>query len=149
MRKNIYLIALAALALASCKPIVSTTTVRQIESKSGFVIQPMILEMDEVCQTRVVDTVSSDLFSNPNDESGAYGGGQLPYGNFDENLKYMKEQALAHCAIKHGCDMIVNPTFYTFQKGRKYFVVITGYPAKVKKIRPATENDTWMTPFYN
>ena len=149
MKKTLFLIEITAIALASCKPYVSTTTVRQIDARSGFVVQPMIFELDEVCQTRVCDTISSEMFADPRDESGAYGGNQLPYNNFDDNLNYMKSQALGYCAVKHGCDMIVNPTFYTFQKGRKYFVVITGYPAKVKKIRPATEGDTWMTPFYN
>ena len=68
-----------------------------------------------------------------------------PY--LDEYKKY----TVARYCSKHGYDLIISPMFQvrTNAEGNIMTVTVTGFPAKYKKFRPATKEDSWMLPFLN
>lgn len=64
-------------------------------------------------------------------------------------LLNIEKKALENAVIKHDCDVIVYPSFkiITGDDGKTCYVIVSGYPVKYKKIRPATKDDLWMIEF--
>ena len=111
---------------------------RIIESEFGVLTAPVIGELGEISPNKIIDSV------------------EFYIGNFKDaareivpNLDDYKRYTIAHYCTKSGFDLIINPLFQvsTNAEGDKLKVVVTGFPAKYKKFRPATENDRWMLPF--
>lgn len=111
---------------------------RLIESEFSVLTAPVIGELGEISPNKIVDSM------------------EFYIGNFKDaareivpNLEEYKRYTIAHYCTKSGFDLIINPLFQvsTNADGDKLKVVVTGFPAKYKKFRPATENDRWMLPF--
>ena len=133
--KEMMTLALVAAGLTSCVSWHDVTTVRTAEAETGLLVHPMVIELDSVSTQVIVDTICF---------IGAY---------YDEDKPELYSKAIAQCTQKHHFDLLVSPScemYYTRTfSGGKYNVVISGYPAYFKRIRPATPEDGWMIPFYN
>ena len=110
---------------------------RLIESEFSVITAPVIGELGDISPKKIVDSM------------------EFYIGNFKDaqdivvNLDDYKRYTIAHYCTKSGFDLIVNPLFQvsTNPAGDKLKVVVTGFPAKYKSFRPATEKDEWMLPF--
>ena len=110
---------------------------RLIESEFSVITAPVIGELGDISPKKIIDSL------------------EFYIGNFKDandivaNLEDYKRYTIAHYCTKSGFDLIVNPLFQvsTNPAGDKLKVVVTGFPAKYKSFRPATENDKWMLPF--
>lgn len=133
--------------VSSCNSWHDMATFQDAKVETGFVVQPMVAEIDSVSAQIMVDTI---VFTK---------------GNFsDEDKPSLFRESMIICARKHNFDILVNPTYQIFKKSvsvnsayveggngyyNDYYVVISGYPAYFKRIRPASPEDSWMVPFYN
>lgn len=111
---------------------------RLIESEFSVLTAPVIGELGEISSNKIIDSV------------------EFYIGNFKDaareivpNLDDYKRYTIAHYCTKSGFDLIINPLFQvsTNADGDKLKVIVTGFPAKYKKFRPATKDDSWMLPF--
>ncbi len=144
--KEIMALTLVAVGLSSCKSWHDVTTVRTAEAETGLLVQPMVIELDSVSTQMIVDTIRFT--------------GKTYY---DEDKPILYSEAMARCIQKHGFDLLVSPSYQMYcetvysnsnyspdiTSSTSYNVVISGYPAYFKRIRPATPEDGWMIPFYN
>ena len=141
MKKLLFTLMLIALAFGANaqKNIHSITQAqaRLIESEFSVITAPVIGELGDISPKKIVDSM------------------EFYIGNFKDaqdivvNLDDYKRYTIAHYCTKSGFDLIVNPLFQvsTNPAGDKLKVVVTGFPAKYKSFRPATEKDEWMLPF--
>ena len=144
--RNLILIALLAVSLSSCETWHDVSTVRTAEAETGLLVHPMVIELDSVSTQMIVDTISfADKLYSDKDKPALY------------------SEAMARCIQKHGFDLLVSPSYQMYcittydnsnssqrpTSSTSYKVIISGYPAYFKRIRPATPNDNWMIPFYN
>lgn len=136
-------LALIVTSLTSCSTWHDITTYRTAEAETGLVVQPMVIELDSISTQMIIDTIR--FFGK--DFS-------------DEDKPELYEAAMTICIQKHNFDILVSPTYQMycesvynqptdFSNGPSYNVVISGYPAYFKRIRPASPEDSWMIPFYN
>lgn len=111
---------------------------RLIESEFSVLTAPIIGELGEISPNKIIDSL------------------EFYIGNFKDaareivpNLDDYKRYTIAHYCTKSGFDLIINPLFQvsTNPEGDKLKVIVTGFPAKYKKFRPATKEDNWMLPF--
>lgn len=110
---------------------------RLIESEFSVITAPVIGELGDISPKKIVDSM------------------EFYIGNFKDandivaNLEDYKRYTIAHYCTKSGFDLIVNPLFQvsTNPAGDQLKVIVTGFPARYKSFRPATENDKWMLPF--
>ena len=124
--------------LASCEtPSYSSSTLRTAETRNAFVSVPMIVEYDTILNQRVIDTSTF----RASGEVSPLGGETFDYAS-------LKEMAVINCSRKYGCDILVNPTYDITNKSGIITIVVSGMPAKYKRIRQATESDMWMLRFY-
>lgn len=141
MKKTFFTLLLIVLAFGANaqKNIHSITQAqaRLIESEFSVITAPVIGELGDISPKKIVDSM------------------EFYIGNFKDaheivvNLDDYKRYTIAHYCTKSGFDLIVNPLFQvsTNPAGDKLKVVVTGFPAKYKSFRPATEKDEWMLPF--
>lgn len=110
---------------------------RLIESEFSVITAPVIGELGEISPNKIIDSLEF------------YIGNYKDARDVVANLEDYKRYTIAHYCTKSGFDLIVNPLFQvsTNAEGDRLKVVVTGFPAKYKKFRPATENDKWMLPF--
>ena len=116
------------------------TEVKLMEPSGGVISTPLVMEIEEVFSDKVFDTIPIQLFSSKN---------QVRTKIDESNLLKFQKMALDRCVAKHNCEILVG-TRYQFilsEDGINLTVIISGYPAKYSKIRPATVNDTWMLNF--
>lgn len=108
-------------------------------SQFGIVTAPIIGELGEISPNKVIDSVSWSLVDIKDVNE------ILPH------LQEYKEYAIAYLCNKTNCDILINPLCQvrTNAAGNVMTVTVTGFPAKYKKFRPATENDKWMLLFTN
>lgn len=111
---------------------------RLIESEFSVMTAPVIGELGDISPNKIIDSVEFYIgnFKDANSEI-------VPY------LEDYKRYTIAHYCTKSGYDLIINPLFQvsTNATGDKMKVIVTGFPAKYKKFRPATKDDSWMLPF--
>ena len=132
-----------ACMLTSCQTWHDVSTVRTAEAETGIIVQPVVIELESVSATMITDTIdfTEHVYS-------------------DEDKPMMYSTAMVECAKKHGFDILVSPAYRMYKETKYpkdpsqyartfYRVIISGYPAYYKKIRPATPDDSWMIPFYN
>ena len=111
----------------------SSRTIRTSEVSDLIFSAPLILEYDTVYSTVITDTSS---FKSLADQGGV-------------NISSMRKAAVANCCAKHGFDILVNVSYHIFTINSNYYIVVSGLPAKFKRIRPATKDDLWMLEFIN
>ena len=144
--KKMMVLTLAVVGLSSCGSWHDVTTVRTAEAETGLLVHPMVIELDSVSTHMIIDTIRFT--------------GKTYY---DEDKPALYSAAMAQCIQEHHFDLLVSPSYqiycettYSDSKNSSnitsstyYNVVISGYPAYFKRIRPATPEDGWMIPFYN
>lgn len=106
----------------------STSTFRTAETKDVIVSVPLVVEYDTIISQRVTDT-STFKYSN------------------EESIVLLKKRAIVNCCNKYECDILVNPTYDISYKTGIATIIVSGLPAKYKRIRQATENDLWILKF--
>ena len=109
-------------------------------SRFGVLTAPIIGELGEISPNKIVDSCRWDL-SNIKDAATEI----LPH------LDEYKEYTVANYCYKNGWDLIIEPLYQvrTNREGNVMTVIVTGFPAKYKKFRPATKEDSWMLTFIN
>ncbi len=164
MKKTIVLLAIATTAIicSSCASTfekVNQTMVRVQEPEVGSIATPIIMELGEIPQQKITDTTIIDLKNYQQPSSRTYSPYSRSYPNRSNSGTYQRitqsmliefrKEALEKAVIKHDCDVIVYPSFriITSDDGKRCYIILSGYPAKYKKIRPATKDDLWMLEF--
>lgn len=142
MRKTILTVALIAtfiVANAQNKLSITQSQARLIESEFGVVTAPIIGELGEISPNKIVDSMEFYI--------GGFKDARL---EIVPNLEDYKRYTIANYCTRYGFDIIINPLFQitTNAAGDKLKVIVTGFPAKYKNFRPATENDKWMTLYF-
>lgn len=119
---------------------ITQSNARAIESQFGVLTAPVIGELGEISPNKIIDSCQWNI-SGVKDAATEI----RPY--LDEYKKY----TVARYCSKHGYDLIISPMFQvrTNAEGNIMTVTVTGFPAKYKKFRPATKEDSWMLPFLN
>lgn len=140
--KNMILPVLVAASLSSCETWSDASSVRTAEAEIGLLVQPMVIEIDSVSTQMIVDTIS---FTDKTYQ--------------EKDKPSLCKEALVRCKLKYKFDLLVNPSYQIYSDTSKkskntrrssyYQVVVSGFPAYYKRIRPATPDDSWMIPFYN
>lgn len=126
------------IAHAQNKHNITQSQARLIESDFSVVTAPIIGELGEISPTKITDSVEFFI-----------GGFKDARAEIVPNLEDYKRYTIAHYCTKSGFDIIINPLFQisTNAEGDMLKVIVTGFPAKYKSFRQATENDKWM-PLY-
>ncbi len=148
MRKVNVLLAIVAVAAisSSCASTfekVNQTMVRVQEPEVGTVATPIVMELGEIPQQKITDTtiIDVDSYRHPGNQS---------YQRITQSMLIgFRKEALENAVVKYGCDVIVYPSFriFTSEDGKTCYVIVSGYPAKYKRLRPATKDDLWMLEF--
>lgn len=121
---------------------VNQTMVRVQNPEVGTVATPIVMELGEISQQKIIDTTIINVYRHP--------AGSKGYQMISQNmLAEYRKKALENAVIKHDCDVIVYPSFkiITGDDGKTCYVIVSGYPVKYKKLRPATKDDLWMIEF--
>lgn len=142
----------AILMAAICSSCISTSTfervnqtmVRVQEPEVGTVATPLVMELGDIPQQRITDTtiINVDDYRHPNVGPS--------YQSITQSMLIdFRKEALENAVLRHDCDVIVYPSFRikTSDDGKKCYVIVYGYPAKYKRLRPATKDDLWMLEF--
>lgn len=150
--RRMFVFMFVAVGLSSCGSWHDVATIQVVEEETGLLVHPMVIEFDSVSTQMIVDTFKF---------VGVY---------YDKDKPTLYKEAMAKCILKHGFDMLISPSYKmycetaygntdintssnivgaSYANGMSYNVVISGYPAYNKRIRPATPEDVWMIPFYN
>lgn len=132
------ILAIFNIANAQNKHNITQSQARLIESDFSVVTAPIIGELGEISPTKITDSV--EFFIGEFKDARA---------EIVPNLEDYKRYTIAHYCTKSGFDIIINPLFQisTNAEGDMLKVIVTGFPAKYKSFRQATENDKWM-PLY-
>ena len=132
------ILAIFNIANAQNKHNITQSQARLIESDFSVVTAPIIGELGEISPTKITDSVEFFI-----------GGFKDARAEIVPNLEDYKRYTVAHYCTKSGFDIIINPLFQisTNAEGDMLKVIVTGFPAKYKSFRQATENDKWM-PLY-
>lgn len=142
MKKIIFtflaIIILFSTANAQYKHSITQSQARLIESDFSVVTAPIIGELGEISPTKIID--STEFF---------IGGFRDARSEIVPNLEDYKRYTIANYCTKSGYDIIINPLFQisTNAEGDMLKIIVTGFPAKYKSFRQATENDKWI-PLY-
>lgn len=131
------LIAIGGVTCAQTRHSITQSQARMIETDMGAITAPIIVELGEISAMKIVDTTTFDI--------SIFRDADYVVGMLSEYKQY----ALAKYCTEHGYDIIVNALFqiFTNKNGDKLSVVISGFPARYKKFRPATKEDNWMLPY--
>ena len=123
---------------------VNQTMVRVQEPEVGTVATPIVMELGQIPQQKITDTtiINVDDYRYPSIN-------QSNQRITQSMLVGFRKEALENAVLRHDCDVIVYPSFSikTSDDGKTCYVIVSGYPAKYKKIRPATKDDLWMLEF--
>jgi hypothetical protein len=132
------ILAIFNIANAQNKHNITQSQARLIESDFSVVTAPIIGELGEISPPKITDSVEFFI-----------GGFKDARAEIVPNLEDYKRYTIAHFCTKSGFDIIINPLFQisTNAEGDMLKVIVTGFPAKYKSFRQATENDKWM-PLY-
>lgn len=126
------------------------TEVAFLEPNYGIITTPMIMEIEDVSNEKVTDTLVFNLSPSPSKYNNNSGDHHRKTKNIQEgNWNEYRQASLDYCVEKHKCDIIVCPRFQFSLSSdqRSLTVIISGFPAKYSVIRPATINDGWMLNF--
>ena len=138
MRKSLFLalcLLISGMAGAQIRHNITQSQARMIETDMGAITAPIVAELGEVASQKIVDTTSFDISS--------FRDAQLVVNLLPE----FKQYALAKYCNEHGYDIIVHALFQVFTVDNVLKVVVTGFPARYKRFRAATKEDTWMLQF--
>lgn len=151
MRKKRHL-GIAILMAVICSSCASTfekvnqTMVRVQEPAVGTVATPIVMELGDIPQQKITDTtiINVDDYRYPNVNVR-----QSNQRIIQSMLVVFRKEALENAVLKYECDVIVYPSFRirTSDDGKTCYVIVSGYPAKYKRLRPATKDDLWMLEF--
>ena len=116
---------------------ITQSQARMIETDMGAITAPIIGELGEISTTKIVDTTVFNISMFRDAKA------------IVELLPEYKQYAIAKYCTQNGYDIILNALFQVFtnEEGNKLNVVITGFPARYKRFRPATKEDVWMLQF--
>lgn len=109
----------------------SSKTYRTIETNRTIVSEPLVVEYDTIYDSRISDTL-------------VYKSTESSRSN---NYLYEKRLAVADCIRANNVDVLVNVCYDVKDEDGKITIVVSGLPAKYKRIRPATKDDLWMLQF--
>ena len=120
MKKQIVLLAVAALFFASSCEVIKTKTTKTADIYGAGVIQKPVVADLVVQQTKVTGVSAG--------KPGA------PY-------EVVKQEAIANAISKSNADVLVEPQFETETSGSITTVTVKGWPANYKNFRPIKEED--------
>lgn len=157
MRKE-KLLTIAILMVVICSSCASTfekvnqTMVRVQEPEVGTVATPLVMELGDIPQQRITDTtiINVDDYRYSNANQSYPRSAQASYQRITQSMLIeFRKEALENAVLRHDCDVIVYPSFriQTSDDGKTCYVIVSGYPAKYKRLRPATKDDLWMLEF--
>ena len=89
----------------------------------------MIVEYDTILSQRVTDTST------------------FKYNSDYSDITSLKRRAIVNCSNKYKCDILVNPTYDISYESGVAIIIVSGLPAKYKRIRQATADDLWILKF--
>lgn len=117
---------------------ITQSQAKAVGSHFGVLTAPIIGELGEVSPNKIIDSCQWNI-SNVKDPALEI----IPF--IDEYKSY----TVANYCAKNGWDVIIDPLFQvrTNREGNIMTVIVTGFPAKYKKFRPATKDDSWMLQF--
>lgn len=130
---KVLLLASIAVIGASCESTYSVMNGKLIESNRTVVAEPLIVEYDTIFNKRISDTLT-------------YKSSELSRSN---NYLYEKQSALADCCRNRDLDILVDVSYDIKDERGEIRIIITGVPARYKRVRPATKDDLWMLQFIN
>ena len=131
---KVLLLASIAVFTVSCESSsFSSKTYRTIETNRTIVSEPLVVEYDTIFNERIYDTL-------------IYKSTESSRSN---NYLYEKQLAVADCCKNNNCDILVNVSYDIKDEDGKIRVIISGLPARYKRIRPATKDDLWILQFIN
>lgn len=140
------LMAVICSSCASTFEKVNQTMVRVQEPEVGTVATPIVMELGNIPQQKITDTtiINVDDYRYPNVNVR-----QSNQRITQSMLVAFRKEALENAVLKYECDVIVYPSFRirTSDDGKTCYVIVSGYPAKYKRLRPATKDDLWMLEF--
>lgn len=133
------LLAITVSSFAQYKHSVQQAQARLLESQFSLLTAPIIGEVGEISAVKIVDSMEFFIGTIKDAKTEI-----VPY--LDDYKRYV----IAHYCSRHSYDLILNPLFQisTNADGDKLKVIVTGFPAKYKSFRPATENDKWMMLYF-
>lgn len=142
MKKTIITLAFIATMIAANaqnKHNITQSQARLVESEFGVVTAPIIGELGDISPNKIIDSMEFYI-----------GGFKDARTEIVPNLDDYKRYTIANYCTRHGYDIIINPLFQitTNADGDKLKVIVSGFPAKYKSFRQATENDKWMTLYF-
>lgn len=126
----------------------------------GAITTPIVMELDHINMDRIIDTISFSMKLST-DKYAYYRENHPVKKTTDirtyseqisvEKINQYEEIALNRVLLKYKCDLIVGLKYDVFydDKFESVKVVVMGYPAYYKMIRPATKDDVWMLNFMN
>ena len=130
---------------------VNQTMVRVQEPEVGTVATPIVMELGDIPQQKITDTTVIVVERyNLSPASRTYRNPPPSYQEITPSMvAEFRKTALENAVIKYDCDVIVYPSFriFTSENGKICYVIVSGYPAKYKRLRPATKDDLWMLEF--
>lgn len=146
-KQLVFAILMAAICSSSASTFekVNQTMVRVQEPEVGTVATPIVMELGEIPQQKITDTT----VINVNDYRRPTNASQTYQRITQSMLADFRKEALENAVMNHDCDVIVYPSFriITSDDGKTCYVIVSGYPAKYKRLRPATKDDLWMLEF--
>lgn len=125
---------LAALAFSSCsKKTYSYSEIRTVEPTQSVNAVPVVAEL-EVSQERITyaERLSVNVNSLNNDELASL-------------VEKEKNQIISNATTTHNADLLVAPLVNVQTDAKNNLIIsVTGYPAKYKNYRSATQEDQWF-----
>lgn len=136
--KRIILAALCVLTIgtvcAQKHHVVQQSQARMITTNMGAVTAPIIAELGEISPEKIVYERRFDISFYQKAE------------DIINNLSEYKQYTIAKYCAENNYDVVVNAIFQveTDRTTGELVVQLIGYPAKYKRFRPATREDSWM-----
>ena len=125
---------LAALAFSSCsKKTYSYAETRTVEPTQSVNVVPVVAEL-EVSQERITYAERLSIKAN-----------SLSNSEFKALVEKEKAQIISNATTAHSADLLVAPVVSVQTDVKNNIIVsVSGYPAKYKNYRNATQEDQWF-----
>lgn len=145
---NLFAVALFALSLSGCQIYnYEERGARNIEPDHRVVTVPIVADVELLSTNKIVYSEKFyDVELNKSMSRGLFKRKRLTESSNNELIETYKYTALAHAVKKYNADFLIGAIFdvdYT-QQTNILEVTVTGFPAKYKEIRKASEEDAWF-----
>ena len=122
-KKNIFTLTFCLFLFASCSTIKKTATTVNVEN--NVVQYPTVVDLD--VKEKIEATMSWNF---------------MPFHLGEPKLDNVKGNLISETLVKYDADILLEPNFvFSKTKYEARTLIVTGYPAKYKNFRKATDND--------